>query len=80
MAAHVRTHTAMDQLGCLGDPTSTQGCRSMIPTANLSSELPVHEDFLLGSVATALRCHRASLGVQGLARTQILTRTRLTPA
>ena len=73
--AYVQVHTAMDQLGCLGDPTSTQSCRSTTPTANPSLELPVPDDFLHGSAATALPCHRAGLGVQGLVRTRILTRT-----
>lgn len=80
MVAFVQVHTAMDQLGCLGGQTSTQGCPNTTPTANLSLELPVPEGFLLGSAATALPCHRAGLGVQGLVPTRILTRTLPTPA
>lgn len=75
MVAFVQVHTAMDQLGCLGDPASTQDCRSKTPTANPSLELLVPEGFLLGLAATALRCHRVGLGVQGPAPTRILTRT-----
>lgn len=73
--AYVQAHTAMDQLGCLGDPTSTHGCHSTTPTVNPSLELPVLDDFLLGSAVMALPCHKADLGVQGLAPTRILTRT-----
>jgi hypothetical protein len=77
---YVQTHTAMDQLGCPGDPVSTQDCHNTTLTAIPSLGLPAPQDSLLGSAATVRPCHRVGLGVLGLARTPILTRTLPTPA
>lgn len=79
-AALAHLHTATDQLGYPGDRAFVQSCHRKTPTANRSSDCPILADSHLGSAVMELPCHKASLGAQGLARTQIHTRILLTLA